>query len=65
MVFALMLAVGTTTIAGVASADSDDPSKVGYPHIEFGIDVGVILWIGVDRDIVRPGGTVDARIGWN
>jgi hypothetical protein len=24
-----------------------------------------MLWNGVDRDIVRPGGTVDARIGWN
>ena len=60
-----MIAVGTITISGVASAHDDDRSKVGYPHIEVGFDVGVMLWNGVDRDIVRPGGTVDARIGWN
>ena len=60
---ALMLATGTTIVASAATAQFEDPWEVRYPHLEVGFDVGVMLWNGVDRDVVRPGGTVDARIG--
>jgi len=62
---ALMLATGTTIVASAATAQFEDPWEVRYPHLEVGFDVGVMLWNGVNRDVVRPGGTVDARIGWN
>jgi hypothetical protein len=62
---ALMFVTGTAIVADRAGAQYDDPSKTGYPHIEFGLDVGVMIWNGVDRDIVRPGGTVDVRFGWD
>ncbi|MFZ1863720.1 MAG: hypothetical protein WAU39_05815 [Polyangiales bacterium] len=65
------LAVGLA-VAGVATMTSspagaqyDDRWAVGYPHLELGFDVGVMLWNGVDRDVVRPGGTVDFRFGWD
>ncbi|MBW1760863.1 MAG: hypothetical protein JRJ64_05075 [Deltaproteobacteria bacterium] len=61
----LLLAASATIAANTTRAQYEDPSESGYPHIEVGFDVGVMLWNGVDRDIVRPGGTVDARIGWN
>jgi hypothetical protein len=58
--------VGGSLLGGAtAGAQEDEQWKVGYPHIEFGIDVGVILWNHVDRNVVRPGGTVDARISWD
>ena len=62
---ALIVAASATNIPAKSRAQYEDPWERRYPHIEFGIDVGVLLWNGVDRDIVRPGGTVDARIGWN
>jgi hypothetical protein len=65
MVLALILATGVATAADAAHAQYKDPWAVEYPHIEVGFDVGVMLWNGVDRDIVRPGGTVDVRLGWD
>ena len=65
MALVAALAAGATFATGVAGAQHEDRGKIGYPHIEFGFDVGVMLWNGVDRDIVRPGGTVDARFGWD
>ena len=62
---ALVLATGATLASSQASAQYHDPWKVEYPHIEFGLDVGVMLWNGVDRNVVRPGGTVDVRFGWD
>ena len=62
---AIALAAGTTFVTSMADAQYEDASQDGYPHIEFGMDVGVMLWNGVDRNIVRPGGTVDVRFGWD
>lgn len=61
----LMVAVTATTGARAARAQYENPSEVGYPHIEFGADVGVMLWNRVDRNVVRPGGTISAHFGWN
>jgi len=65
MALVVMLTAGATVPAGVARAHQEDSGNIGYPHMEFGFDVGVMLWNGVDRDVVRPGGTVDARFGWD
>jgi hypothetical protein len=62
---ALMIAASATSVASAAHAQYENPWEVRYPHIEFGIDVGVILWNGVDRNVVRPGGTVAAHFGWD
>lgn len=71
----LIFATSATSLGSIARAQqygdaSADESVAGapeteYPHLEFGIDVGVLLWNGVDRNVVRPGGTVAARVGWN
>jgi len=61
LAFALMLAAIATIAANAVHAQHENPWKAHYPHIEFGIDVGVMLWNGVDRDIVRPGGTSTKR----
>lgn len=61
----LSLVIVASTSASSSSAQYDDASETGYPHIELGFDVGVMLWNGVDRDVVRPGGTVDFRFGWD
>ena len=62
---ALMVAASVTTVGTTARAQHENPWDVRYPHIEFGVDVGVMLWNGVDRDAVRPGGTVAAHFGWD
>jgi hypothetical protein len=62
---ALFLVASVTIAANTTRAQSQDAWEVLYPHLEFGIDVGVMLWNGVDQNIVRPGGTVEARFGWN
>lgn len=51
--------------ASAASAQDHDRWPAGYPHIEIGFDAGPMIWNGVDRDIVRPGGFVDVRFGWD
>ncbi|KPK15963.1 MAG: hypothetical protein AMJ62_07705 [Myxococcales bacterium SG8_38] len=63
--FAISIVVVVGMSASSTSAQYDDPLETGYPHIELGFDVGVMLWNGVDRDVVRPGGTVDFRFGWD
>ncbi|MGB5695189.1 MAG: hypothetical protein WBM46_06025 [Polyangiales bacterium] len=65
VVFGLLLAGGSLASTSSAGAQLDDPFEVDYPHIELGFDVGVMLWNGVDRDVARPGGTVDVRFGWD
>jgi hypothetical protein len=62
---ALMVAASATAVATMARAQDENRWDVRYPHIEFGIDVGVMLWNGVDRNVVRPGGTVAAHFGWD
>lgn len=62
---ALMVAASATAVAITARAQHENPWEVRYPHIEFGVDVGVMLWNGVDRNVVRPGGTVAAHFGWD
>ncbi len=49
----------------LAEAQLEDPWANRYPHLDFGLDVGVLLWNGADREVVRPGGTVAARIGYD
>jgi hypothetical protein len=62
----VLIVVASATIAdNAARAQYEDPWKPGYPHIEVGFDVGVMLWNGVDRNVVRPGGIVDMRFGWD
>ena len=56
---ALIVLVGASASASSVEAQYYDRWEIGYPHIEVGFDVGVMIWNGVDRDIVRPGGTVD------
>jgi hypothetical protein len=62
---ALIVLVGASASASSVEAQYYDRWEIGYPHIEVGFDVGVMIWNGVDRDIVRPGGTVDVRFGWD
>lgn len=75
----LIFATSATSLGSIARAQYGDASanesvagaqyggapETEYPHLEFGVDVGVLLWNGVDRNVVRPGGTVAARFGWN
>lgn len=61
----MVLISGAVLVGGVAAAQDEDRWQVDYPHLEIGFDVGVMLWNGVDRDVVRPGGTVDVHLGWN
>lgn len=62
---ALIALSGATVSASSVDAQDDDRWRNGYPHIEMGFDAGPIIWNGVDRDIVRPGGFVDVRFGWD
>ena len=62
---ASLLATGATVFTSAVEAHYSDSRQPGYPHIEIGFDVGVLLWNGVDRNVVRPGGTVDVRFGWD
>ncbi len=62
---ALIVLVGATASASSVDAQYDDRWRHDYPHIEVGFDAGPIIWNGVDRDIVRPGGFVDVRFGWD
>ena len=55
----------TWATASSVGAQYYDRSQIGYPHIEIGFDAGPMIWNGVDRDIVRPGGFVDVRFGWD
>lgn len=60
--------VFVSLIASASSARAqyhEDPWQIDYPHIELGFDAGAVIWNGVDRDIVRPGGFVDFRFGWD
>lgn len=47
-----------------SGAKAEDRAS-SYPHLNFGMDLGVVLWNDFDRDIVRPGAALDARIGWD
>lgn len=62
-VVALTAAVASATPASAQSYE--DPWHIDYPHIELGFDAGAVIWNAVDRNIVRPGGFVDFRLGWD
>lgn len=55
LVLALLLSSG--------AAAQDEASH--YPHLNFGMDLGVMLWNDFDSDIVRPGTAFDFRIAWD
>jgi hypothetical protein len=65
LVLGLVLTAAAAGSSSSAGAQHDVRWKLDYPHVELGFDVGVMLWNGVDRDVVRPGGTVDFRFGWD
>ena len=65
LAFGLVVGGVITITTSSADAQYGDRWALGYPHLELGFDVGVMLWNGVDRDVVRPGGTVDFRLGWD
>jgi hypothetical protein len=55
----------TTLALLCSSAAKAEDAGSSYPHLNFGMDLGVVLWNDFDRDIVRPGAAFDARIGWD
>ena len=47
------------------AVSAEEPARDHVHHTELGMNLGVMIWNDVDRDIVRPGATLSARLGYD
>lgn len=59
------IALATSLLVGLVPTQSHAADEEYVRHTELGMNLGVMIWNDVDRDIVKPGAALTARLGFD